>query len=315
MAKTNGMNIISDPWVYPEDKHGTGVNGSPINSPIFKNKKKTTAHAGIFSHNVHNPEEIDLEMVSVGHKTGMQAVLSDVIDQKAKDITRRNNDFLTSLGMRAVQSKSKRGVSLTNHETLAVGRGNTDLGIGVKFGKAGMARTFAQTPSRQHKEQFGIDRKLMKDNPSSSHVGDIGRYIKQLDFRLSIPKFTKESDLTENQKLFKIGTGIKNEISQLRKSKGRSGSVSPDGSPRKASVSPNAQVMHQMSGGDLQRFIKKTARINSTERGAIPATSKEYEAVQLLASVDSSKLVIQKSQMERERSRQRLESLKKVPVE
>lgn len=135
----------------------------------------------------------------------------------------------------------------------------------------------------------------MKDNPSSSNMGDIGRYIKQLDFRLSIPKFTKDSDLTENQKLFKIGTGIKNEIGQLRRSKVRSGSVSPDKSPRKGSVSPNAQVMHQMSGGDLQRFIKKTTRINSTERGAIPATSKEYEAVQLLASVDSSKLVMQKS--------------------
>ena len=53
---------------------------------------------------------------------------------------------------------------------------------------------------------------MMKDNPSSSNMGDIGRYIKQLDFRLSIPKFTKDSDLTENQKLFKIGTGIKNEI-------------------------------------------------------------------------------------------------------
>lgn len=101
MAKTNGMNIISDPWIYPEDKHGTGVNGSPINSPIFKNKKKTAAHAGIFSHNVHNPEEIDLEPVSLGHKTGMQAILSDVIDQKST-ATRRNNDFLTSLGMRAV---------------------------------------------------------------------------------------------------------------------------------------------------------------------------------------------------------------------
>ena len=126
MAKTNGMNIISDPWVYPEDKHGTGVNGSPINSPIFKNKKKATAHAGIFSQQVHNPEEIDLDM-AVGHKTGMQAVLRDVIDQKARDITRRNNDFLTSLGMRAVQGKSKRGVSLSNHETLTVGRGNTCL--------------------------------------------------------------------------------------------------------------------------------------------------------------------------------------------
>lgn len=150
MAKTNGMNIISDPWVFPEDKHGAGINGSPINSPIFKTKKKTAAHAGIFSHNVHNPEEIDLEPTMIGHKTGMQAILSEVIDQKAKESTRRNNDFLTSLGMRAVQGKNKRGLSLTNHETLAVGRGNTDLGIGVKFGKAGMARTFAQTPSRQH---------------------------------------------------------------------------------------------------------------------------------------------------------------------
>ena len=37
--------------------------------------------------------------------------------------------------------------------------------------------------------------------------------------------------------------------------------------------------MHEMSGGDLQQFIKKSARINSTERAAIPATEKEFETV------------------------------------
>ena len=70
-----------------------------------------------------------------------------------------------------------------------------------------------------------------------------------------------------------------------------------------------------MSGGDLQKFIKKTARVNSTERAAIQATAKEYETVQMLASVDSSKLVMQKSQMERERSRQRMDGMSKVSVE
>ena len=46
---------------------------------------------------------------------------------------------------------------------------------------------------------------------------------------MSIPKFTKESELTENQKLYRIGQGIKNEVRQMRMSgKLRSGSVSPD---------------------------------------------------------------------------------------
>ena len=42
---------------------------------------------------------------------------------------------------------------------------------------------------------------------------------------------------------------------------------------------------------------------------------KDIEAVQMLASVDSGKLIIQKSQMEREKSRKHIESLKKIPIE
>ena len=97
----------------------------------------------------------------------------------------------------------------------------------------------------------------MKDNPSPKNIGEISKYIQQLDYRLSIPKFTKESDLTENQKLFKIGNGILNEHKYVTKSKLRkSGSISPESIKRAHSPSsPNSKVYHQMSGGDLQKFI------------------------------------------------------------
>ena len=61
-------------------------------------------------------------------------------------------------------------------------------------------------------KQFSIYRRVMKDNPSKDNVNDIGRYIQHLDQRMSIPKFTKDSELTEHQKLFKIGNGIRNEF-------------------------------------------------------------------------------------------------------
>ena len=74
-------------------------------------------------------------------------------------------------------------------------------------------------------------------------------------------------------------------------------------------------LLHQLSGGDLNKFIKKTSRVSSTERAAIPTHQKDLEALQILASVDSTKLVIGKSQIEREKSRKHIESLKKIPVE
>lgn len=141
----------------------------------------------------------------------------------------------------------------------------------------------------------------------------MGRYIKQLDSRLSIPKHTKESELTEQQKLFKIGAGIKNEqISLLRRAKLSSGSLSPEKLPREGGASNNALLLHQLSGGDLNKFIKKTSRINSTERGAIPASQKDIEALQILASFDSTKLIHQKSQLDREKTKEYIESRKYV---
>lgn len=109
MTKTNGLKILSDPWIYPEEKANAltakAANESPPGSPIFRTKKKTMNNLGIFSQNVNNPEEIDLDpMPSFGHKTGMQALLSDVIDSKSKmaHVPKRNNEFLSSLGMRAM---------------------------------------------------------------------------------------------------------------------------------------------------------------------------------------------------------------------
>ena len=61
---------------------------------------------------------------------------------------------------------------------------------------------------------------------------------------MSIPKFTKESELTENQKLYRIGQGIHNEVRQARMSgKLRSGSMGPD-SPNGLKSSQNAAIMH-----------------------------------------------------------------------
>ena len=83
MAKTNGMFIVSDPWVFNEDSaHQTINGGSMPTSPkqLFKSKKKTLNNIG-FSQTVGNPNEIELDPApSFGHKTGMQAILSEVID-------------------------------------------------------------------------------------------------------------------------------------------------------------------------------------------------------------------------------------------
>ena len=35
---------------------------------------------------------------------------------------------------------------------------------------------------------------VLKDNPSVSHLNEINKYIKQLDTRLSVPKFTKADE-------------------------------------------------------------------------------------------------------------------------
>lgn len=84
---------------------------------------------------------------------------------------------------------------------------------------------------------------------------------------------------------------------------------------RQEGTSNNALLLHHMSGGDLNKFIKKTSRLNSTERGNIAPGSKDIAAINMLASVDSSKLIHYKSQMEREKSRKHLESMKKIPIE
>lgn len=84
---------------------------------------------------------------------------------------------------------------------------------------------------------------------------------------------------------------------------------------RQEGTSNNALLLHQLSGGDLNKFIKKTSRLNSTERGNIAPGSKDIAAINMLASVDSSKLIHYKSQMEREKSRKHLESMKKIPIE
>lgn len=177
-----------------------------------------------------NPEDIDLGNSSslAGYKTGMQAMLSDVVDQKSHNIPkRRTNELPTSVGMKVVSSvtKKSRGLSVIN-DVMGYNDRNqpSDLSMNSRIGKSqNLSRTFVKTP-----KQFSIDRRVMKDNPSRENVTDIGKYLHNLDQRLSIPKFTKDSELTENQKLFKIGNGIRNEYNQLRRSKLRSGSVSPD---------------------------------------------------------------------------------------
>lgn len=47
---------------------------------------------------------------------------------------------------------------------------------------------------------------LLKDNPSSSHIKEINKYIKNLDSRLSIPKFENTSSSTK-MKILKSGVG------------------------------------------------------------------------------------------------------------
>lgn len=54
------MKIISEPWVVADDKM----------------RKKSSMNAGLFS----NPEEVDLSSPSKGFKTGMQGVLSELIE-------------------------------------------------------------------------------------------------------------------------------------------------------------------------------------------------------------------------------------------
>lgn len=109
---------------------------------------------------------------------------------------------------------------------------------------------------------------------------DIGKYLKQLDSRLSIPKFNKHSELTDQQKLYKIGAGIQGEDNQLRKSLHSSGSGSPKQKNKNLQgTSSNVLLLHQLSGGDLNKFIKKTSRLSSTDRAAIPTQQKDIEAL------------------------------------
>jgi hypothetical protein len=54
---------------------------------------------------VGNPEEMDIGgSMLAGYKTGMQAMLSEVIDQKAQSKTKRTNDILTNIGMKTMGS-------------------------------------------------------------------------------------------------------------------------------------------------------------------------------------------------------------------
>jgi hypothetical protein len=75
MARTNGMKIISEPWVVGDDK----MQGTPKyafhNSPAFRGKK-SSMNAALF----RNPEEVELTSPSKAHKTGMQGLLSDLIE-------------------------------------------------------------------------------------------------------------------------------------------------------------------------------------------------------------------------------------------
>ena len=73
MAKTNGMFIVSDPWVFNDDANQAMNGGSMPTSPkqLFKSKKKTLHNIG-YSQTVGNPNEIELDPVpTFGHKTGM----------------------------------------------------------------------------------------------------------------------------------------------------------------------------------------------------------------------------------------------------
>jgi hypothetical protein len=54
-----------------------------------------------------------------------------------------------------------------------------------------------------YKQQFSpktVETALMKDNPSVSHLREINAYIKNLDSRLSVPKF--ESPCGSKQKIY-----------------------------------------------------------------------------------------------------------------
>lgn len=82
MARTNGRNIISEPWVL-SDGYGkaSGMHSDhDVTSPIFKGKK-SSLHPRMLG----NPEEVEIASPSKAFKTGMNGILSDLIEHKASN--------------------------------------------------------------------------------------------------------------------------------------------------------------------------------------------------------------------------------------
>ena len=69
MAKTNGLKIISDPWIFPEEKanFNTAKNGneSPPSSPIFKAKKNDPKRVKEMVNEIYLLLELDSKLLNV----------------------------------------------------------------------------------------------------------------------------------------------------------------------------------------------------------------------------------------------------------
>ena len=102
MARTNGMKIISEPWVFSDEQPKYSHMISNQNSPVFRGKKSSIGAI------MNNPEEVEIASPQKAYKTGMQGILSDLIEHKANKKQQMSNqdNFLSSLGMMAIQNKS-----------------------------------------------------------------------------------------------------------------------------------------------------------------------------------------------------------------
>lgn len=97
MTRTNGMNIISEPWIFNE--HGE-KNQMTNKSPSLKARTSS-----INPNHYNNPDEVEISSPNAAcYRTGMQGIFSDLVNDKATNGSSANKEkFYSTLGRFATQ--------------------------------------------------------------------------------------------------------------------------------------------------------------------------------------------------------------------
>ena len=103
-----------------------------------------------------------------------------------------------------------------------------------------------------------VEKSMLRDNQSRENINEVGKYISKLDKRLSVPKFSKHSQMTNDQHLFRVGYGQKVQEfndTHLELQRQKSGNISP------RNESPQKRLYNKLSNGDISKFVKKTVKL------------------------------------------------------